>query len=172
MLPALSGFKPALNSKGLRRCRGCSYSLKKLQASPEFKGIKTALPSSVRRFWGFKPALNSKGLRPPAWLPLWNSIGLQASPEFKGIKTWPCSNVSRIPRLQASPEFKGIKTSLLPPAGLPLGFKPALNSKGLRPLYPGRIRQGGTRFKPALNSKGLRLIKLPGCQSFRASSQP
>ena len=60
------------------------------------------------------------------------------------------------PELQASPEFKGIKT------GRPSvdsytrpGFKPALNSKGLRRSVDEAVG-AGCGFKPALNSKGLR----------------
>ena len=60
-------FKPALNSKGLRQLThghiGGAVALR-LQASPEFKGIKTVereitFEAALR----FKPALNSKGLR-------------------------------------------------------------------------------------------------------------
>jgi len=37
-----------------------------LQASPDFKGIKTRVSiSSMLRIWCFKPALISKGLRQP-----------------------------------------------------------------------------------------------------------
>ena len=57
-------FKPALNSKGLRRVGvDVSRSLM-LQASPEFKGIKTGGCVAIHFF-----------------------LSLQASPEFKGIKT-------------------------------------------------------------------------------------
>ena len=59
-----------------------------LQASPEFKGIKT-------NPWPWA------GQRPR----------LQASPEFKGIKTAECLHPAQCFELQASPEFKGIKTS-------------------------------------------------------------
>ena len=60
-----------------------------LQASPEFKGIKT---------WHRAAPARSR---------------LQASPEFKGIKTIAHVQGLRRSRLQASPEFKGIKTYLL-----------------------------------------------------------
>ena len=57
-----------------------------LQASPEFKGIKTvAFAFAARRV-------------------------LQASPEFKGIKTQISNQGRALLTLQASPEFKGIKT--------------------------------------------------------------
>ena len=60
-----SGFKPALNSKGLRRRAGGLVAwTHALQASPEFKGIKTTFLDSFC-----------------------NRKLLQASPEFKGIKT-------------------------------------------------------------------------------------
>ena len=59
-----------------------------LQASPEFKGIKT-------------PCVLTFELQQ-----------LQASPEFKGIKTNSCPPLPNIVALQASPEFKGIKTVL------------------------------------------------------------
>ena len=65
-------------------------SLWPLQASPEFKGIKTNENGSVMMY-----------------------SPLQASPEFKGIKTRILSAMHRaLGVLQASPEFKGIKTSL------------------------------------------------------------
>ncbi len=40
----LEGFKPALNSKGLRREQRATMFDDLLQASPEFKGIKTLIP--------------------------------------------------------------------------------------------------------------------------------
>jgi len=84
-----------------------------LQASPEFKGIKTLTVSHASTLTRFKPALNSKGLRPSS-LMVFIASSLQASPEFKGIKT---SQPGRTPcvecPLQASPEFKGIKTPAL-----------------------------------------------------------
>ena len=60
-----------------------------LQASPEFKGIKTR--SIVGLDFHFT---------------------LQASPEFKGIKT-PDNQKEPLNPLQASPEFKGIKTKFV-----------------------------------------------------------
>ena len=103
-------FKPALNSKGLRQIfSGCPF-LPSLQASPEFKGIKTLL-----------------------CYPMYQHCELQASPEFKGIKTvFEWGDHWGAP-LQASPEFKGIKTCSLNNPLVCAGFKPALNSKGLRP---------------------------------------
>ena len=163
-----------------------------LQASPEFKGIKTGQTGNAGRTVRFKPALNSKGLRPifelyPSWLmsfkPALNSKGLrrvelyhqnldrelQASPEFKGIKTGLCACYWQ-ERLQASPEFKGIKTSFDYCLVLFLRFKPALNSKGLRRFVAAVcIVQG---FKPALNSKGLRPMRVMQHCTNKASSQP
>ena len=110
----LHGFKPALNSKGLRRARRHAAARLRLQASPEFKGIKTAYhPRQVVAAPGFKPALNSKGLRPDRAANVTIDSSLQASPEFKGIKT--DGSVTRsVLTLQASPEFKGIKTLVQP----------------------------------------------------------
>ena len=82
-----SGFKPALNSKGLRRRAGGLVAwTHALQASPEFKGIKTYTRATPRHKFSFKPALNSKGLRLD-FSELSERLMLQASPEFKGIKT-------------------------------------------------------------------------------------
>ena len=65
-----------------------------LQASPEFKGIKTGL------CW-----ITQRGTQ------------LQASPEFKGIKTLlRALHCMRPDPLQASPEFKGIKTLSMYPS--------------------------------------------------------
>ena len=85
-----------------------------LQASPEFKGIKTKtlrLPVALQS--RFKPALNSKGLRPMRCSLYLHDFSLQASPEFKGIKTSLKDEQKKTRRLQASPEFKGIKTRLI-----------------------------------------------------------
>ena len=82
-----------------------------LQASPEFKGIKTKtlrLPVALQS--RFKPALNSKGLRPMRCSLYLHDFSLQASPEFKGIKTRLIVCFDFHVTLQASPEFKGIKT--------------------------------------------------------------
>ncbi len=79
-----------------------------LQASPDFKGIKT-----------LEDLITSR------------SGELQASPDFKGIKTLPDGNFS-LWRLQASPDFEGIKTCHEAGARRCHGFKPALISKGLR----------------------------------------
>ena len=81
-----------------------------LQASPEFKGIKTAGVKSYHVRMCFKPALNSKGLRLTVQSFVIKSQALQASPEFKGIKTRCAKRPGRALALQASPEFKGIKT--------------------------------------------------------------
>ena len=57
-------FKPALNSKGLRRLNAFALrEREQLQASPEFKGIKTIQHAPLIQRLRFKPALNSKGLR-------------------------------------------------------------------------------------------------------------
>ena len=103
--------KPALNSKGLRHATIISSSRWRLQASPEFKGIKTMRVTSVSpQPVGSKPALNSKGLRRDDSLDVILRCALQASPEFKGIKTVSFGAPGCICGLQASPEFKGIKT--------------------------------------------------------------
>ena len=121
-LSAAVGFKPALNSKGLRPLlyRACRREVL-LQASPEFKGIKTRQTHKCRH---------------PRWL--------QASPEFKGIKTMRVGRCCKTGLLQASPEFKGIKTGCGVVCVAHMRFKPALNSKGLRPWYPGVPRVTGT----------------------------
>ena len=134
MLEENNSFKPALNSKGLRQLyagySGCSNTL---QASPEFKGIKTAASGVFAMVKSFKPALNSKGLRPCACSLPKHRRWLQASPEFKGIKTVEGSKgFCSTSMLQASPEFKGIKTYFHRNESPQNGFKPALNSKGLR----------------------------------------
>ncbi len=82
------GSKPALNSKGLRHRRYRSIlGNGGLQASPEFKGIKTLVDGRGDAAMGSKPALNSKGLRLFSQLKGDDHFVLQASPEFKGIKT-------------------------------------------------------------------------------------
>ena len=148
LLP-VAGFKPALNSKGLRPAAEHAIRAKNgLQASPEFKGIKTQNHRQGRQTQCFKPALNSKGLR-RNWLrsprkincfkPALNSKGLR-----RGLGH-PCCAW----QLQASPEFKGIKTG-----------------------YAGVNRSRHKRFKPALNSKGLRLRPTVNTSTTKASSQP
>ena len=67
------GFKPALNSKGLRPWVPLA----------DYDGLR------------FKPALNSKGLR-LGFVEVHGVLGLQASPEFKGIKTNQCLKVVEI----------------------------------------------------------------------------
>ena len=80
-----------------------------LQASPDFKGIKTGQLARATVEQSFKPALISKGLRPKRLYDFDSLSVLQASPDFKGIKTR-SSGASSVTRLQASPDFKGIKT--------------------------------------------------------------
>ena len=104
---------------------------------------------------GFKPALTSKGLRPDN-LPLFVVLDwLQASPEFKGIKTIQYHDSPPSSELQASPEFKGIKTSKVVAlaSGYPLQASPEF--KGIKTLRH-HHEAGHLGFKPALNSKGLR----------------
>ena len=61
----VGSFKPALISKGLRLGDVLQRELvSALQASPDFKGIKTVQLVQLRWLGGFKPALISKGLRP------------------------------------------------------------------------------------------------------------
>ena len=110
-----------------------AYVIQSLQASPEFKGIKTNLNNYLE------------------------IVELQASPEFKGIKTTTTFMCWKGSKLQASPEFKGIKTTVRQyHRQAKTSFKPALNSKGLR-LKENHHTRWQARFKPALNSKGLRL---------------
>ena len=117
-------FKPALNSKGLRRGSGSSHNVSLYQASPEFKGIKTSLYQLKHRLTTYqaspefkgiktlmsprvpllcsiKPALNSKGLRHPTTLIARLQL-YQASPEFKGIKTGSASSTCR-PAVSSQP---------------------------------------------------------------------
>ena len=97
---------------------------------------------------------------------------LQASPEFKGIKTLPSVPCHCCTWLQASPEFKGIKTDASPLLFTHSpGFKPALNSKGLRPSTCRRY-QAALRFKPALNSKGLRPFKAANFATYSSGFKP
>ncbi len=60
-----------------------------LQASPDFKGIKTIALCLIHV-----------------------CMRLQASPDFKGIKTEQHDLLLHPTPLQASPDFKGIKTSI------------------------------------------------------------
>ncbi len=57
-----------------------------LQASPDFKGIKTENQVNILLHCCFKPALISKGLRPQS-VNCRIAALVQASPDFKGIKT-------------------------------------------------------------------------------------
>jgi len=134
-------FKPALNSKGLRLTTDSIISASTmLQASPEFKGIKTSAICASDSGSRFKPALNSKGLR----------LSAPASARF-----FP---------LQASPEFKGIKTrAWRRPCVYPQCFKPALNSKGLRrrkghPVGDCRALQASPEFKGIKTRFALHLL--------------
>ena len=128
----------------------------RLQASPDFKGIKTLIGAVFGAVHGFKPALISKGLRLDALAQLHLHMALQASPDFKGIKTGAAVCFLSNSSLQASPDFKGIKTPTRLACFSPgFGFKPALISKGLRRVS--RSNSGSYKcFKPALISKGLR----------------
>jgi len=88
LLATLRCFKPALISKGLRLPRQERIEeLLQLQASPDFKGIKTRRVQSLQCLSCFKPALISKGLRLAAGGHLGADALLLASPNFKGIKT-------------------------------------------------------------------------------------
>ena len=103
-----------------------------LQASPEFKGIKTVLRGLSRRCSGSKPALNSKGLRRTAHRCVDQLHGSKPALNSKGLRRIGEVSPSICLVLQASPEFKGIKTKsnlINSSAGC---SKPALNSKGLR----------------------------------------
>ena len=148
-------FKPALNSKGLRRTTDSIISASTmLQASPEFKGIKTSAICASDSGSRFKPALNSKGLRLSAPASA-RFFPLQASPEFKGIKTWHRAAPARS-RLQASPEFKGIKTIAHVQGLRRSRLQASPEFKGIKTTFPAKL-QSHYCFKPAMNSKGLRL---------------
>ena len=84
---ASTRFKPALNSKGLRPLDGGVTVVGiRLQASPEFKGIKTcSAHCNQNSRVGFKPALNSKGLR-LARGPMLRSIGFKPALNSKGLR--------------------------------------------------------------------------------------
>jgi len=91
----------------IRQSRSCTT----LQASPEFKGIKTSsVFANAFQGVGFKPALNSKGLRlfELAYF-LWR-CGFKPALNSKGLRPNKIPGDINSPRLQASPEFKGIKT--------------------------------------------------------------
>ncbi len=83
-----------------------------LQASPDFKGIKTPAGYSIRPLeLRFKPALISKGLR--LSIGRWASYGrLRFKPALisKGLRLNTIALQLAIVGLQASPDFKGIKT--------------------------------------------------------------
>ena len=82
-----------------------------LQASPDFKGIKTARRIESARRWRFKPALISKGLRRTAPSAQRRpAIGFKPALISKGLRPDYCANVTDGTVLQASPDFKGIKT--------------------------------------------------------------
>ena len=190
----LVSFKPALISKGLRRSHRDGHFQHPLQASPDFKGIKTHCLSRRIERYGFKPALISKGLRPHSILVPKSRSMLQASPDFKGIKTHESLRQARRIWLQASPDFKGIKTRRAPKRHTAKRFKPALISKGLRPLYGVDARVGGLQASPDFKGiktagvacfpnsitlqaspdfKGIKTRQECLCgQSFLASSQP
>ena len=145
----------------------------RLQASPEFKGIKTVASAGSSQACGLQASPEFKGIKTASSCTRrWRAV-LQASPEFKGIKTCFTPGHFALAALQASPEFKGIKTSSAIEKRLHFGgFKPALNSKGLRPQAAAATK-ARVRFKPALNSKGLRLPRgFRYCVRAGASSQP
>ncbi len=82
-----------------------------LQASPDFKGIKTRMAAAVwPALMRFKPALISKGLRQL------NGGDFEGKPCFKpaliskGLRLGDVERCHAARVLQASPDFKGIKT--------------------------------------------------------------
>ena len=107
-----------------------------LQASPDFKGIKTENQVNILLHCCFKPALISKGLRRRArrWLRKWR-------------------------RLQASPDFKGIKTSSPARSAPARCFKPALISKGLR--LPRSAVTPSPKLQASPDFKGIKTIAHP-----------
>ena len=58
------GFKPALNSKGLRLARGPMLRSIGFKPALNSKGLRLDFCVFINQIHGFKPALNSKGLRP------------------------------------------------------------------------------------------------------------
>ena len=142
-------FKPALISKGLRLHRRVVITDHGLQASPDFKGIKTfASIMSISCVW------------------------LQASPDFKGIKTRHIFGF-RLQFLRFKPALisKGLRRSSMIVSPNWVCFKPALISKGLRPGNSAKYAAAAC-FKPALISKGLRPRPTPRGWACAASSQP
>ena len=124
-----------------------AYVIQSLQASPEFKGIKTNLNNYLE------------------------IVELQASPEFKGIKTTTTFMCWKGSKLQASPEFKGIKTSRVGKTSAPWGLQASPEFKGIKTDPQARGWRWHSGFKPALNSKGLRHSASQAARSL-ASSQP
>ena len=61
--------------------------LRRFQATPDFKGIKTTMVEIVANMVSFRPPLISKGLRRREARSLWVALSFQATPDFKGIKT-------------------------------------------------------------------------------------
>ena len=59
-----------------------------LQASPDFKGIKTVGPGEVGPGEGFKPALISKGLRLDGGINLAGECGFKPALISKGLRLW------------------------------------------------------------------------------------
>ena len=114
-LAIVSGFKPALISKGLRRFTGLGLDEAMMfQTSPDFKGIKTAAARSSIACSRF-----------------------QTSPDFKGIKTHPGGFAADVLGFKPALISKGLRLRRLNAMRIHAsGFKPALISKGLRPPCP------------------------------------
>ena len=70
------------------------------------------------------------------------------SPEFKGIKTSLFDLVGWLAKTNTSPEFKGIKTSFSHVPYEPVKQIPALNSKGLIPVFPFQPAAGANKYQP------------------------
>ena len=112
ILMSASGFKLALNSKGLRLATTDTCFIFRLQACPEFKGIKTVVSPNTA-----------------------SAQMLQACPEFKGIKTPQRAEIVGGLCFKLALNSKGLKNQINYRFQLIIGFKLALNLKGLRPIF-------------------------------------
>ena len=158
--------------KGIKTCGWCGrFSLDLLQASPDFKGIKT-VAQRARRLWRrtLQASPDFKGIKTEKNAGF-SPCMLQASPDFKGIKTILAGVFAGASGLQASPDFKGIKTLQFKNNRHGSSLQASPDFKGIKTL-PIVARDVGPRFKPALISKGLRHPAEAGLSCGCASSQP
>ncbi len=149
-------FKPALISKGLRRCflGRCLHPW--LQDSTDFKlfknvisfitsppvGFKPALYSKRLRphirpllrphLTRFKPALISKGLRRTDQTSCWSITSFKPALISKGLRRRASLSFSATAALQASPDFKGIKTSVPYTTSILMALQASPDFKGIK----------------------------------------